>query len=78
MTHPMLKNRPLHPVVREKLKIATCSTIFARLDVNAEAYKHGRILHAAQLAVDNAVVLEIGMNGTGKPADNHPVGAMHR
>ena len=76
MTHSMLTNRPLHPVAG-RIEIATGSTIFAGLNVNAEAYKDVRILRAAQLAVDNAVVLEIGLNGTGEPADNHPVGAMH-
>ena len=76
MTHSMLTNRPSHAVAG-RIEIATGSTIFARLNVNAEAYKDVRILRAAQLPVDNAVVLEIGMNGTGRPADNLPVGAKH-
>jgi len=59
-------------------EIATGSTIVARFNVNDETYKDVRIRRAAQLAVDNAVVLEIGMNGAGKPADNHHVGTMHQ
>lgn len=76
MTHPMLTNRPVHWVA-DKNEIATGSTIVARFHVNAEAYKDVRIRRGAQLAVDNAAVLEISMNGAGKPADNHHVGAMH-
>ena len=58
-------------------EIATGSTIVARFNVNNEPYKDVRVRRAAQLAVDNKVVLEIGINGKGGPAANHHVGPMH-
>jgi peptide/nickel transport system substrate-binding protein len=58
-------------------EIATGSTIVARFNVGNEPYKDVRVRRAAQLAVDNKVVLDIGLNGKGKPADNHHVGPMH-
>jgi peptide/nickel transport system substrate-binding protein len=36
-----------------------------------------RVRRAAQLAVDNAVVLELGLNNKGKPAENHHVSPIH-
>jgi peptide/nickel transport system substrate-binding protein len=58
-------------------EIATGSTIVARFNVGNEPYTDVRVRQAAQLAVDNKVVLDIGLNGKGKPADNHHVGPMH-
>jgi len=58
-------------------EIATGSTIVARLNVNNEPYNDIRVRRAAQLAVDNKVVLELGINGKGAPAANHHVGPMH-
>ncbi|NJM92125.1 MAG: response regulator [Rhodospirillaceae bacterium] len=58
-------------------EMATGSTIVARLNVNAEPYTDVRVRRAAQLAVDNAVVLEIGLNNKGKPAENHHVSPIH-
>jgi peptide/nickel transport system substrate-binding protein len=58
-------------------EIATGSTIVARFNVGNEPYKDVRVRQAAQLAVDNQVVLDIGLNGKGKPAANHHVGPMH-
>jgi len=58
-------------------EIATGSTIVARLNVNAEPYTDVRVRRAAQLAVDNAVVLELGLNNKGLPAANHHVSPVH-
>ncbi|HET6157037.1 MAG TPA: ABC transporter substrate-binding protein [Dongiaceae bacterium] len=58
-------------------EIATGSTIVARFNVNNDPYKDVKVRRAAQLAVDNKVVLDIGLSGKGKPADNHHVGPMH-
>jgi len=58
-------------------EIATGSTIAIRFNVDQAPYQDVRIRRAAQLAVDNAVVLELGVSGAGRPADNHHVGAMH-
>jgi peptide/nickel transport system substrate-binding protein len=58
-------------------EMATGSTIVARLNVNAEPYNDVRVRRAAQLAVDNAVVLELGLNNKGKPAENHHVSPIH-
>lgn len=33
--------------------------------------------NALQLAVDNEVVLQLGLDGAGEPAENHHVGPMH-
>jgi peptide/nickel transport system substrate-binding protein len=57
--------------------IATGSTIVARFNVGNKPYDDPKVRQAAQLAVDNKVVLELGINGTGKPAANFHVGPMH-
>ena len=58
-------------------EIATGSTIVARFNVSNAPYDDVRMRRAAQLAVDNAAVLKLGLDGRGKPADNHHVGPMH-
>lgn len=58
-------------------EIATGSTIVARFNVGNDPYKDVRVRQAAQFAVDNQVVLDIGLSGKGKPAANHHVGPMH-
>jgi peptide/nickel transport system substrate-binding protein len=58
-------------------EIATGSTIVARFNLAQPPYEDVRVRRAAQLAVDNAAVLAIGLNGRGKPAENHHVGPMH-
>ncbi|MEZ5829627.1 MAG: ABC transporter substrate-binding protein [Dongiaceae bacterium] len=58
-------------------EIATGSTIVARFNVGNKPYDDAKVRRAAQLAVDNKVVLELGLNGKGKPADNFHVGPMH-
>ncbi|MEM0922681.1 MAG: ABC transporter substrate-binding protein [Pseudomonadota bacterium] len=57
--------------------IATGQTIVARMNVDNKPYDDQRVRNAIQLAVDNATVLQIGINGTGSPAENHHVGPMH-
>ncbi|MEL6479448.1 MAG: ABC transporter substrate-binding protein, partial [Pseudomonadota bacterium] len=57
--------------------IATGQTIVARMNVDNKPYDDQRVRNAIQLAVDNATVLQIGINGTGQPAENHHVGPMH-
>lgn len=58
-------------------EIATGSTIVCRFNLAQEPYSDVRLRRAAQLAVDNAVVLEIGVNGAGSVAANCHVGPMH-
>src|SRR5215468_80577 len=58
-------------------EIATGSTIVARFNVTNKPYDDVRVRQAAQLAVDNKVVLELGLGGKGKTAANHHVGPMH-
>ncbi|MEM7509047.1 MAG: ABC transporter substrate-binding protein [Pseudomonadota bacterium] len=57
--------------------IATGSTIVARMNVENAPYDNQKVRNAIQLAVDNQVVLNIGINGSGAPAENHHVGPMH-
>lgn len=57
--------------------IATGSTIVIRMNVNNPPYDDVRVRRAAQLAVDNNVVLQLGINGAGAVAENHHVGPMH-
>jgi len=62
--------------------ILSGSTIVARMNVAAEVggrapYADARVRRALQLAVDNAVVLELSANDRGLVAENHHVGPMH-
>jgi peptide/nickel transport system substrate-binding protein len=58
-------------------EIATGSTIVCRFNVNEAPYTDVRVRRAAQLAVDNATVLQLGVNGAGSVAANFHVGPMH-
>lgn len=58
-------------------KIATGSTIVCRFNVQQAPYTDVRLRRAAQMAVDNAVVLQLGVNGAGSVAANCHVGPMH-
>ncbi|MEO1540948.1 MAG: ABC transporter substrate-binding protein [Pseudomonadota bacterium] len=60
-----------------KSEIATGATIVARMNVGNAPYDDKRVRNAIQLAVDNSVILELGQNGRGIPAENHHVGPMH-
>ncbi|MEM1350768.1 MAG: ABC transporter substrate-binding protein [Pseudomonadota bacterium] len=62
--------------------IATAATIVIRPNQLAEVdgvkpYEDKRVRKALQMAVDNAVLLELGYGGRGIPAENHHVGPMH-
>ncbi|MEM7177089.1 MAG: ABC transporter substrate-binding protein [Pseudomonadota bacterium] len=56
---------------------ATGSTIVIRMNVNNPPYDDVRVRQAVQAAVDNSVVLRLGINDTGIPAANFHVGPMH-
>ena len=61
----------------ETTQIATGSTIVARMNVQQAPFDIPEVRRAVQTAVDNAVVLELGINGAGTVAANHHVGEMH-
>lgn len=52
-------------------------TMVARMRMDTPPYDDRRVRNAIQLAVDNAVVLELGIDGFGAVAENHHVGPMH-
>ena len=63
-------------------EIATASTIVIRPNQLAEVdgmrpYADARVRQAITMAVDNAILLELGYAGRGIPAENHHVGPMH-
>ena len=55
----------------------TSATIAIRFNQLAEEYKDVNVRRALQMAVDNAVVLELGYAGRGTPAENHHVCPIH-
>lgn len=60
----------------------TASTVVIRSNQQAEVdgktpYADLRVRKALALAVDNAIILELGMSGFGQVAENHHVGPMH-
>jgi peptide/nickel transport system substrate-binding protein len=55
----------------------TAATIVARTNVNNGPYDDKRVRQALQLAVDNAVVLQLGYGNAGEVAENHPVAPIH-
>jgi peptide/nickel transport system substrate-binding protein len=66
----------------QKSGVLTASTIVARpnqvAEVNgAKPYADRRVRQALALAVDNAVVLELGLANLGEPAENHHVCRIH-
>ena len=66
----------------EKSEIATASTIVIRTNQEAEVdgmkpYADVRVRRALALAVDNAVLLELGYSNLGTVANNDHVGPMH-
>jgi len=61
----------------ETTEVATGSTVVARMNVGVPPFDNRDLRRAVQLAVDNAVILELGMNGAGTVAANHHVGPMH-
>ena len=61
----------------ERSESVTSITIVARTNVTAKPYDDQRVRNALQLAVDNSVVLQLGQNGAGVPAENHHVAPIH-
>ncbi|MEM7059807.1 MAG: ABC transporter substrate-binding protein [Pseudomonadota bacterium] len=57
--------------------VSTGATVVCRMNVDNPPYDDQRVRNAVQLAVDNAIVLQLGINGSGAPAENHHVGPMH-
>jgi peptide/nickel transport system substrate-binding protein len=55
----------------------TATTAVARMNVNAAPFDNQQVRNAVQLAVDNAVCLELAINGLGTVADNHHVAPVH-
>ena len=55
----------------------TGATMVARMNTQFPPYDDQRVRNAVQLAVENAVVLELGFSGLGLVAENHHVGPMH-
>ncbi|MEM9061597.1 MAG: ABC transporter substrate-binding protein [Pseudomonadota bacterium] len=58
-------------------ELATGATIVCRFNNQVEPFTDQRVRRALQLAVDNQVVLNIGVDGQGAVAENHHVGPMH-
>ncbi len=55
----------------------TASTLAVRFNQDAEEYKDVRVRRGIQMAVDNAIVLELGYNDQGTVAENHHVCPIH-
>ena len=62
-------------LVRESAVTAT--TMVARMNTQVAPFTDPRVRQAMQLAVDNAVVLELGVAGLGSVAENHHVAPVH-
>jgi peptide/nickel transport system substrate-binding protein len=58
-------------------EIATANTVVARMNVGQAPFADVRVRQAIQAAVDNAVVLELGVSGRGSVAENHHVAPIH-
>jgi peptide/nickel transport system substrate-binding protein len=58
-------------------EIATGATIVIRTNIANKPYDDQRVRQAIQAAVDNNIVLQLGINGSGQEAANHHVGPMH-
>ena len=60
-----------------KTEMATATTLVARTNVTHKPYDDQRVRNALQMAVDNAVVLQLGYNGLGTVGENHHVSPIH-
>ncbi|MEY8842083.1 ABC transporter substrate-binding protein, partial [Cribrihabitans sp. XS_ASV171] len=58
-------------------EVPTASTIVARMRPDSPPFDSKELRNAVQMAVDNAVVLELGLNGLGEVAANHHVAPIH-
>ncbi len=61
----------------KKSEAVTAATIAIRFNQQQPPYDNLEVRKAMQLAVDNAVVLELGYNGLGTVAENHHVSPIH-
>ncbi|WP_413870578.1 ABC transporter substrate-binding protein [Albidovulum sp.] len=61
----------------EKSEATTSATLAVRFNQDADLYKDVNVRRALQMAVDNAVVLELGFAGQGSVAENHHVCPIH-
>jgi peptide/nickel transport system substrate-binding protein len=60
-----------------KSEAVTSATLAVRFNQDADLYKDVNVRKAMQMAVDNAVVLELGYANLGSPAENHHVCPIH-
>jgi peptide/nickel transport system substrate-binding protein len=60
-----------------KTEAVTAATLAVRFNQAAEPYNDVAVRKALQMAVDNSIVLELGYNGLGTPAENHHVCPIH-
>ncbi|TIQ82741.1 MAG: diguanylate cyclase, partial [Mesorhizobium sp.] len=60
-----------------KSEVVTASTIVCRTNVTNKPYDDQKVRNALQLAVDNAVVLQLGYGNAGTVAENHHVSPIH-
>jgi peptide/nickel transport system substrate-binding protein len=61
-----------------KLEVVTAATIVVRMNsATSDLYKDKAVRQAIQLAVDPAVVLELGYNNLGKTGENHHAFPIH-
>src|SRR6185437_13616404 len=60
-----------------KSSAKTATTIVARTNVLHKPYDDQKVRNALQMAVDNAVVLQLGYNNLGSVAENHHVAPIH-
>lgn len=60
-----------------KGEATTAATVLARTNVNQKPYDDPRVRNALQLAVDNAIVLQLGYSNAGDVAENHHVCPIH-
>lgn len=60
-----------------KSETVTAATIVARTNVTNKPYDDQKVRKALQLAVDNAIVLQLGYGNAGEPAENHHVAPIH-
>mmetsp|Transcript_3723 Transcript_3723/g.6884 ORF Transcript_3723/g.6884 Transcript_3723/m.6884 type:complete len:551 (-) Transcript_3723:452-2104(-) len=60
-----------------KGEVITAATVVIRPNQNNAPYDDVRVRNAIQMAVDNQVCLDLGVNGQGVPAENHHVCPIH-
>ncbi len=60
-----------------KVEVVTAATIVVRMNSGSDLYKDKAVRQAVQLAVDPAVVLELGYNNLGKTGENHHMFPIH-